>query len=106
MGKFTANMSFFRWIMLGLVAWALFVAVGTYLGPNFWKSTQYDQQGNPLPRPQATQTFDYRKPLIVIGTAAIFVGGWALLLRSRQRKLARAAAAEHEQSEVSKLAAK
>ena len=106
MGKQTSNWAFFRWLMLGLAGWALFVALGTYLGPHFWDAPKTDEDGQPVAQKSLTRQFDYRKPLIVIGAASLFLGGWGWLLRARQLRLAREAAAEQGLREVSKVQAK
>ncbi|HTN74309.1 MAG TPA: hypothetical protein VL096_03650 [Pirellulaceae bacterium] len=99
MGNAATNRQFFLWIMLGLLAWAVWVAVGTYLGPEFWATPTATSTSEEAPatavaanKPKSlTRSFDYRKPLIVLGFVGLFAGGWGLLLWNRQQRLDRAA---------------
>jgi hypothetical protein len=94
------NRLFFRYLMLGLLSWGVLVALGTYLGPEFWtpsrtvsdaESTASEQPAVAEAEPARglTGTFDYRKPLIVVTCVGVFLGGWALLLYGREKRLAR-----------------
>jgi hypothetical protein len=57
----TPNRAVIRWIMLGLVAWGSFLALGDYLANH-----------NP------------RRPLVIISCVALFIGFWlAMLWRGR-----------------------
>jgi hypothetical protein len=53
-------------LVVALVIWAGLFAVGAYL-----------ELGADSPR------HDYRKPLVVLGTMALFLGAWGLLLWKR-----------------------
>jgi cbb3-type cytochrome oxidase subunit 3 len=82
MGTKSSTRWFFPTVMGALVVWGTLVAIGVYLGPEFW-STEDEA-------PQAlVQPFDYRKPVIVITFMLLFLGVWAFALRSRERRLAR-----------------
>ncbi len=50
--------SVFGWIVLALLAWGVFLAIGVYL-----------------------VTRDPRQPWVVLGCISLFVGGWLMLLR-------------------------
>lgn len=89
--------SFFRYVIIGLLVWGLFVGLGAYLGPQFW-SQNAPPQNSPAAASQNTATsparalnrsFDYRKPLVVVASVGLFVAVWGALLYSRQRRLAR-----------------
>lgn len=62
----------FLLIALGVLAWGLFHAVGSFLG------------GGKL-------VHDYRRFLVVIACVVAFLGFWAAMLVSRSRRLAREA---------------
>lgn len=100
--------SFFRYVIIGLLVWGLFVGLGAYLGPQFWSQNAPPQnapsQNTPAQNTTAPATnqnatastaralnrsFDYRKPLVVVASVGLFVAIWGALLYSRQRRLAR-----------------
>jgi membrane protein DedA with SNARE-associated domain len=67
-------------IMLGVTAWGIFLAVGSYLGG-------IDPAGGSFLR------HDVRRSLVILACVAGFLTFWALMLRSRERRLQRE---EHE----------
>lgn len=104
--KSSSTRSIYLLIMGALVLWGGLLAVGAFLGPEYWApqeqtktATGADTQDAPesLARP-----FDVRKPLIVVGFVGLFLGAWGLALRSRQQRLLRAAesAVEQERAEA------
>lgn len=86
MGTKSSTRWFFPTVMGALVVWGALVAVGSYLGPEFWGSSNAAADQAP---PALVQPFDYRKPVIVITCMLLFLGVWALALRSRERRLSR-----------------
>jgi hypothetical protein len=102
-----SQFGFFRILMLVLVLWGVLIAVGALLGPEFWtpanapasgvaNNAQVDEPGS------LTRRFNILKPLLVIGVVGAFVGGWGLLMLSRQKRLARKAAERDEQLAAAK----
>jgi hypothetical protein len=77
---------FFPVLIAALVVWGGLLALGTYLGPEFWAEPTEDGA------PALVPPFDVRKPLIVMGVLAVFLGVWGLALRSRSQRLKRRAA--------------
>ena len=86
MGTKSSTRWFFPTVMGALVVWGALFAVGSYLGPEFWGTPNAASDQAP---PALVQPFDYRKPVIVITCMLLFLGVWALALRSRERRLAR-----------------
>ncbi len=86
MGIKSSTRWFFPTVMGALIIWSALVAIGSYLGPEFWSAADTSTAEAP---PALVQPFDYRKPVIVISCMLIFLGAWALALRSRERRLAR-----------------
>lgn len=76
-----------------LSVWALLLALGAYLGPEYWAEKKPDNRpaatahADDAPPQALTRPFDYRKPIIVTAFMAIFLGGWGLALYLRHRRL-------------------
>ncbi len=102
MEKPSSVKSFYVLIMVALVAWGGLLALGAFLGPEFWApqnepaATATDQAEQPVKT--LARPFDVRKPLIVLASVGLFLGGWALALRGRQKRLQRTAAEAVEQA--------
>jgi hypothetical protein len=98
--KSTPEAWFFPLVIASLLIWGGLVALGAFLGPNFWADpaqvaaeAELVEHGPPdEPRQQLAPSFDYRKPLIVAGCVGAFVTSWGLLMWNRQRRLVRQAA--------------
>lgn len=97
MGTKSSTRWFFPTVMGALVVWGALVAVGSYLGPEFWGSSNAASGQAP---PALVQPFDYRKPVIVITCMLLFLGVWALALRSRERRLSRKQADANEAAQA------
>jgi hypothetical protein len=81
---------FFRHFMTALVVWGTLVALRAFIGPEFWSR---EPAAAATTRPYSlTPAFDIRKPLIIVGTVGLFVGGWGWLLYQRQRRMNRESA--------------
>ncbi len=87
------------WLLFGaLAAWAVFLSVGGYLGVDddliqretLARNKETKQVSSSTVKPEELMElkYDWRKPLIVIGFTSIFLGFWALMLRSRSNRLA------------------
>lgn len=100
--------SFYLLIMGALVLWGGLLAVGAFLGPEYWapqdqvQSTAAEADGTSESPKALARPFDVRKPLIVVGFVGLFLGAWGLALRSRHQRLQRAAesAAEQQRAEA------
>jgi len=109
MDKPSSAKMFYVGITLALVAWGAMLAVGAFLGPEFWApksvpSVSANNEGETPVKPLA-RPFDVRKPLIVVACMGLFLGGWALALRSRHKRLQRAEAERVEQAAAEAKAA-
>lgn len=108
MQKQPSPKSFYVWIMLGLVVWGGLLAVGSFLGPEYWAPAEVAEtttESNGEPVKTLARPFDVRKPLIVLGCVGLFLGGWGLALRSRQKRLAKNARDAAEQALAEQSAA-
>jgi hypothetical protein len=83
MNKNASHAWFLPALMIVLGVWGLLLALGAFLGWEFWEQPRAGE------RPTAKRTFDYRKPIIVAGCVGVFVGGWGLALWARERRLVR-----------------
>lgn len=107
-----ASRRFYLLIMLGLVLWGILLALGAFLGPEFW-TPQASQPGEAAtagagdepttPRPLA-RSFDVRKPLIVLAFVGLFLAAWGLALRSRHKRLTRQVTSDEPSQPVAKKA--
>ena len=97
MGTKSSTRWFFPTVMGALVVWGTLVAIGSYLGPEFWGAPDAASAEAPS---ALVQPFDYRKPVIVISCMLLFLGVWALALRSRERRLSRQQAGANEAAQA------
>ncbi len=102
------NKLFFPVMVAALVTWCGLLALGAFLGPDFWRkpeekavATTHEDQANAPPQ-TLVQPFDWRKPLVVMAFAAIFLGVWALALWSRQVRLDRRSAEAVQEARATK----
>jgi hypothetical protein len=106
-----ANPWFFPVMVLALCVWGGLLALGAFLGPEFWSPPEAKQpvsavqgQDTTDAPPALVRPFDWRKPIVVAVFVAIFLSGWALALWARQTRLQRQAMAAAAQAEAERAA--
>jgi hypothetical protein len=109
MNKAEPNSNLHAWfipvVIASLLVWGGLVALGAFLGPNFWadatpSAADHSPEQTPAPardndpdsHHQLSPSFDVRKPLIVAGCVGAFVGWWGLLMWNRRRRILRQSA--------------